>query len=118
VASSSRTKTTTTVVTKIEKLDAEGNIIESSTIVRTTDSESGNEAEKSADQKVKDWGKPLGLPSPANPAVVAPSNRSSSNVRNSGGDKKSRERIGRGDRKISPVYLVTDLIKLLLSLCH
>ena len=110
VASSpSRTKTTTTVVTKIEKLDAEGNIIESSTIVRTTDSETGNDLdpkqEKSAEEKVADWGKPLGLPSPANPAAsMAPSNRTPSNTRNSS-DKKSRERIGRGDRKISPVYL-------------
>ena len=111
-ASSSKTKTTTTVVTKIEKLDAEGNIIESSTIVRTTDSESqdsesvGAEQDKATADKVAGWGKPLGLPSPANPALHASANRTPSNVRN-GGDKhqKSRERIGRGDRKISPVYL-------------
>jgi hypothetical protein len=113
-ASSSKTKTTTTVVTKIEKLDAEGNIIESSTIVRTTDSESQDsesvdtEQEKSTAEKVAGWGKPLGLPSPANPALHASANRTPSNVRNgSSSDKqqKSRERIGRGDRKISPVYM-------------
>ena len=112
-ASSSNTKTTTTVVTKIEKLDAEGNIIESSTIVRTTDSESqeasseAKDDEKSSSEKVAEWGKPLGLPSPANPSLHSSSNRTPSNTRSSTADKqtKSRERIGRGDRKISPVYM-------------
>ena len=100
-------------MTKIEKLDAEGNIIESSTIVRTTDSESqeleteaSEQQEAMSSEKVAGWGKPLGLPSPANPAMQSSSNRTPSNVRSSADkQQKSRERIGRGDRKINPVYM-------------